>query len=161
MITVGERALAACPVVDAGTCDWYTAQWAGSEVAVRGVFSQSADALYRYEWEYQGRETWSATVEGLDYLQYAALYRIGCAGVSVYLPLWLGFGSDSQTAPSTGALLETHSVTEFRLLRERSQRLKALLGRAVEAGTISLEDAQNTLLSVLSSRASYRANSRQ
>lgn len=156
---MGERALAACPVVDgpSGTFDWYTAQWAGSEDAVRSVFGQSTDALYRYDWQYQKRAVWSTMIDTLDYLQYEAVYRISAAGVTVYLPLWLGFNPDDRTAPSTGALLETHSLTEFRLLREQIQWLKATLGRAVEEGTIGLETARYILLSMLSSRGCYRS----
>jgi hypothetical protein len=157
VITVGERALAACPVADRTTAslDWYTAQWAASEDAVRSVFAQPTDALYRYDWQYQKREEWSSVIDTLDYLQFEALYRVSGSGVQVYLPLWLGFGPEERTTPSTGALLETHSVAEFRQLREHARRLKATLGRAVEEGTISLEIARYILLSVLPSRACY------
>jgi len=156
---VGERALAACPVADRtdSAFDWYTAQWAASDVAVRGVFRKSTDALSVYDWQYQGRDEWSTVLDTLDYLQFEALYSISGAGVRVYLPLWLGFGPDDRASTSTGALLETHSVAEFRLLRERSQRLKAVLGRAVEAETIGPEAARNALLSVLSTRVSHRS----
>jgi hypothetical protein len=159
VITVGERAVAACPVADRTTAafDWYTAQWAASDAAVRGVFGQSTDALARYDWQHQCREEWSTVIDTLDYLQFEALYSISGAGIQVYLPLWLGFGPDDRASPSTGVLLEVHSVAEFRLLREQSQWLKATLGRAVEAGTISLEQARNILLSVLSSRVCHRS----
>ncbi len=154
MIAVGERALAACPVADgtSTTFEWYTAQWAATREAVRDVFDQSSDALSRYDWQYQRREEWSTMIDTLDYLQFEALYRISCSGVQVYLPLWLGFGPDDRTAPSTGTLLETHSETEFELVREQSQRLKTTLGKAVEAEAISPDAARNILLSVLSSR---------
>ncbi|MFW6434897.1 MAG: hypothetical protein ACOCY1_00805 [Halovenus sp.] len=156
---MGERALAACPVTDrtTATFDWYAAQWAASEEALRGVFGHSPGTLSRYDWQYQSRRKWSTMIDTLDYLQFEAVYRITPSGVQVYLPLWLGFGPDDRTAPSTGTLLETHSVTEFRQLRAQSQRLKATLGRGIETGTISLETARYVLLSAVSSRPRHRS----
>jgi hypothetical protein len=72
--------------------------------------------------------------------------------VTVYLPVWFGFGPDQPTDETTGLLVRTCSLGEFRHRREVIRQWKSDLGRRTEAGDITPEVAREKLRSRLSRR---------
>ena len=148
---MGERALAACKL---SSCEYhcYNSQWGACEGALRSAFSNNALDLCAKEWSYRGRRSWSGLVEGLDYLQFEALYQIATDQIATYLPVWLGFGPATGTDPASGVLVSTSSFGEFRHRRAALRRMKSELGQAIESGDLAPETAAEKLRSELINR---------
>lgn len=158
---VGERALAACETTGGYVC--YRSQWGGSDGALRAAFAPWPDRghlLAQFDWQFAGRNSWRAVVERTDYLRFEAVYRLTGRGVTVYLPLWLGFETGPRTEPSRGVLVRTHSLSDYERLAARLREMKSTLDAEIEAGNISTDTARQTLRITVSDRECHWAGRR-
>lgn len=145
MSIVGERALAA--VRNRSAVDIYESQWAGTEQQLSWVLGapvdEQFDALLGANWRYRGRYTTSLS-RTVDYLDIEAVYLLSAHGVSVYLPVWLGFSPPDARA-SDGVLVPVETIGEYRRVRRTVQFLKELFHDAIVVGVLDSRRARDLL----------------
>lgn len=141
MTPVGERALAACRRPD-GRYDIYYSQWAASDAVLAELLDAGQPPRYatltELDWQYHAIHTSETLVQSLDYLAMEAVYLLSPAGLTVSLPVWLGFGRPNESVdPTTGVLVQVHSLVEYRQLRATVRFLKGVFRDGIRAGLLS------------------------
>lgn len=128
---MGERALAA--VRWAGHLEIYYSQWAGGNDRLASVLDarvESLEVLAADTWQYRGRCA-PATFSGqIDPLDIEAVYLVSTRGVTVYLPVWLGFTWPPEET-LTGLFVRVEQFAEYRRLRTVVMFLKSVFHEAV------------------------------
>lgn len=144
---MGERALAA--VQYDGHVDVYYAQWAGSDSHLLRVLDappgQQFEALLGANWRYRGQWRPEAFPRTVDALDIDAVYLVSARGVTVYLPVWLGFSWPSEPTTTRGVLVCVDTPEEHRRLRKLVQFLKGVLHEAIALEWVGPSTARDLL----------------
>lgn len=144
--TVGERALAA--IRDGRYVDVYDARWAGSGHRLSRILGTTGDgqfdALLGAGWRYRGRWAADTFPHSVDCLDTEAVYVLSVRGVTVYLPVWLGFSPPAGRA-TDGVLVRVDTPGAERRLRRTVQFLKGVLHEAIRHDVLGPERARDVL----------------
>lgn len=147
MSAVGERALAA--VQYDGRVDVYYAQWAGSDSHLLRVLDappgQQFEPLLGANWRYRGQWRPEAFPRTVDALDIDVVYLVLARGVTVYLPVWLGFSWPSEPTTTRGVLVRVDTPEEHRRLRKLVQFLKGVFHEAIALEWVGPSTARDLL----------------
>jgi len=142
---VGDRALA---VVQSGCqVDVYRSQWAGEADRLARVLDAQVDpirALAAGDWAFCGRWQAEAVSRRVDALDIEAVYHVSVRGVTVYLPVWLGFTWPDER-PTSGVLVRVDTRGECRRLRATVRFLKSVFHNALGLGWLAPATARDLL----------------
>lgn len=142
---VGERALAA--VRRAGHLEVYYSQWAGANDRLAAVLDapvDSLDSLAAANWQYRGRLAPAALSGQTDPLAIEAVYLVSTRGLTVYLPVWLGFTWPREGTPD-GLFVRIERFAECRRLQTTVLFLKGVFHEAVGLSVLDCATASDLL----------------
>ena len=134
---MGERALAA--VRGERGLDIYYAHRGGAEECLAQVLDAPVDgqlrALAGVTWRPRGRCEPATLSDRVDHLDTDVVYLVSTRGVTVYLPVWLGFAwpADRLTA---GVLVRVETPRECRALRAMVRFWKDVCHEAIGLGWV-------------------------
>jgi hypothetical protein len=151
---VGERALAV--VRSDHRVDVYHSQWAGSVNRLTRVLETPVDpvaALAGADWQYRGRWPPGTLSRRVDALDIAVVYHVSASGVTVYLPVWLGFTWPGERV-TRGVLVRVDTYEQCRCLRATLRFLKSVFHEAIGLDLLDSDTARDLLALALRTRCS-------
>ena len=142
---VGERALAV--VRGDHRVDVYHSQWAGSVDRLVRVLETPVDpvtTLAAADWQYRGRWPPGTLSRRVDALDIAVVYHVLASGVTVYLPVWLGFTRPGERV-TRGVLVRVDTYEQCRCLRATLRFLKSVFHEAIGLDLLDSDTARDLL----------------